>query len=160
MRRPLIAANWKMHLGSTEEALALVRRLRPALSRVEGVEVVLCPPFTVLSLLAEVLRPSPLALGAQTMHWEERGAHTGEISPTMLSGLCTYVILGHSERRAAGGSAEDDAAVNRKAHAALAHGLAPIICVGESAGQRQAEVTRQIVGGQVAAALEHGVIVQ
>ncbi len=153
MRRPLIAANWKMHLGRVEEALAFVRGIRHPLSRVEDVELVLCPPFTVLSALAEVLRPSPISLGAQNMHWEERGAHTGEISPTMLAGLCRYVILGHSERRATGAASEGDAAVGRKAHAALAHGLVPIVCVGESAEGKKAGATHDFVGGQVEAAL-------
>ena len=154
MRRPLIAANWKMHLGRVEEALALVRRVRPRLSRVEGVDIVLCPPFTVLAALSEVLRASPIALGAQNMHWEEGGAHTGDVSPTMLTATCDYVILGHSERRASGGPREDDAAVNRKARAAVRHGLAPIICVGESAEQRAAGVTHEAVGAQVLAALD------
>ena len=81
MRRPLIAANWKMNLGRTEEALALLRRLRPALSAIESVDVAICPPFTVLAALAEVLGHSRIGLGAQTMHWAERGAHTGDVSP-------------------------------------------------------------------------------
>ncbi len=85
MRRPLIAANWKMHLGREEEALGLVRRIRHPLGKIEGVDVVLCPPFTVLALLAEVLGPSPIALGAQNMHWAEQGAHTGEVSGALIS---------------------------------------------------------------------------
>lgn len=153
MRTPLIAANWKMNLGRREEAIGLIRRLRPALGAVRAVEVAICPPFTVLEGVAEVLRASPIALGAQTMHWEESGAHTGEISPAMLVGLCRYVILGHSERRGAGGACEDDAAINRKVHAALAHGLIPIVCVGESLEQKEAGKTHEFVGGQVAAAL-------
>ena len=99
MRMPIIAGNWKMNLGGAEEALAFVRRIRYRLNEIEGVERVLCPPFTVLAPLAEILRPTRIRLGAQTMHWEERGAYTGEISPSMLAGLCQYVILGHSERR-------------------------------------------------------------
>jgi triosephosphate isomerase len=153
MRRPLIAANWKMHLGRAEEALGLVRRIRHPLGKIEGVDVVLCPPFTVLSLLAEVLGPSPIALGAQNMHWAERGAHTGEVSPSMLAGLCQYVILGHSERRASGGSTEDDAAINRKVKAAFGVGLIPIVCVGESGRQREAGATDDVVRAQVLCAL-------
>ena len=153
MRRPLIAANWKMNLGRTEEALALVRRLRPALTAVESVDVAICPPFTVLAALAEVLRNSRIGLGAQTMHWAESGAHTGDISPSMLAGLCDYVILGHSERRASAGPGASDEAVNRKVHAVLEHGLVPIICVGESSAQREAGETHDFVGGQVRAAL-------
>jgi triosephosphate isomerase len=155
MRRQLIAANWKMHVGRTDEALALVRRLRPALTAVESIDVAICPPFTVLATLAEVLRNSRIGLGAQTMHWAERGAHTGDVSPTMLAGLCDYVILGHSERRASAGPGATDEAVNRTARAALEHGIVPIICIGESAAQRDAGETHDFVGGQVRAAL-HG----
>jgi triosephosphate isomerase len=153
MRRPLIAANWKMHLGRPEDALGLVRRIRHPLGKIEGVDVVLCPPFTVLPLLAEVLGPSPIALGAQNMHWAQQGAHTGEVSPSMLAGLCQYVIVGHSERRATGGSTEDDAAINRKVKAAFAAGLIPIVCVGESGEQREAGATDDVVRGQVSRAL-------
>ena len=154
VRRPLIAANWKMNLGSCAEALDLVRKIRHPLSRVTGVEVVLCPPFTVLAGLAEVLRPSSLALGAQNMHWEDGGAHTGEISPSMLSALCEYVIVGHSERRATGSANDDDSAVNRKARAALAAGLTPIVCVGEDLEQNEHGETDTFVGLQVRAALD------
>jgi triosephosphate isomerase len=154
MRRLLIAANWKMHLGRTDEALALVRRLRPPLSAVESVDVAICPPFTVLATLAEVLRNSRIGLGAQTMHWEDAGAHTGDVSPAMLDGLCDYVILGHSERREAAGPSSSDEAINRKVLAALGHGLTPIVCVGESAAQRDAGETHDFVGRQVGAALK------
>ncbi len=148
-RRALIAANWKMHLGRVEEALSFVRRIRAPLGRIEGLDVVLCPPFPVLAALAEVLRPSRIGLGAQNMHWEDTGAYTGDVSPAMLVGTCDHVILGHSERRAAGGPSEDDDAVRRKLAAALSHGLTPIVCVGESAAQREAGQTSTIVGGQV-----------
>jgi triosephosphate isomerase len=154
MRRLLIAANWKMHLGRTDEALALVRRLRPPLGAVESVDVAICPPFTVLAALAEVLRNSRIGLGAQTMHWEDAGAHTGDVSPAMLDGLCDYVILGHSERREAAGPSSSDEAINRKVLAALGHGLTPIVCVGESAAQRDAGETHDFVGRQVGAALK------
>ena len=153
MRRLLIVANWKMHLGRTEEALALVRRLRPALTAADGVDVAICPPFTVLAQLAEVLGNSPIGLGAQTMHWADTGAHTGDVSPAMLSGLCDFVILGHSERRAAAGPSSSDEAINRKVRAALEADLVPIVCVGESAAQREAGETDAFVGGQVRAAL-------
>jgi triosephosphate isomerase len=140
-----------MHLGRVDQALGLVRALRGPLGRIRGADVVLCPPFTVLAALAEVLAPSPTSLGAQTMHWREDGAHTGEISPAMLVGLCEYVILGHSERRASG--AESDGTVNRAVHAALSHGLTPIVCVGENLDEHQAGRTDHVVGAQVAAAL-------
>lgn len=151
MRRPLIAANWKMNLGRADEALALVRRLRPSLSRLEQVEVVVCPPFTVLSPLAEVLASSPIALGAQNVHAEEAGAHTGEVSVSMLAGLCEYVIVGHSERRAAG---ETDADVNAKVLACVENGLTPIVCVGENRAQQEAGDTDATVVGQVVRALD------
>ncbi|MDH3427876.1 MAG: triose-phosphate isomerase [Gemmatimonadota bacterium] len=151
MRRPLIVANWKMNLGCAGEALALLRRLRPALGRLEQIEVVVCPPFTVLGALAEVLIRSPIGLGAQNVHSESAGAHTGEISPLMLADLCEYVIVGHSERRAGG---ETDADVNRKVLACVAHGLTPIVCVGEHEAQREAGDTDAVVGEQVARALD------
>jgi triosephosphate isomerase len=153
MRRPIIAANWKMNLGRVDEALELARRIRSPLSQIRDADVVVCAPFTVLPALSDVLRASPIALGAQNMHWEEDGSHTGEISARMLAGLCGYVILGHSERRAAGGATDDDLTINRKVHAALAHGLVPIVCVGESAEQREAGETHEFVGGQVRAAV-------
>ena len=162
MRYPIVAGNWKMHLGRVDEALAFVRRIRYRLNEIEGVERVLCPPFTALAAVAEVLRPTRIHLGAQTMHWEDRGAYTGEISPAMLAGLCQYVILGHSERRTGrvafpdgeeGASVESDAAVNRKVHAALIHNLTPIVCVGENLAQNEAGQTHEFVGGQVRAAL-------
>jgi triosephosphate isomerase len=153
MRRTLIAANWKMNLGRTDEALALVRRLRPTLAAALSVDVAICPPFTVIAALAEVLGNSRIGLGAQEMHWSDGGAHTGDVSPAMLEGLCDYVILGHSERRASRGASEADDAINRKVRAALEHSLAPIICVGESAAQRDAGQTHDFVGGQVATAL-------
>jgi triosephosphate isomerase len=154
MRRPIIAANWKMNLGRADEAVALVRRLRPRLSRIGGAEVVLCPPVTVLAALAEVLAASPIALGAQNMHWQQRGAHTGEIAPTMLVGLCRWVLIGHSERRASGGASDDDTALNRKLRSALEHGLRPILCIGESAEQRAAGDTRRVLRGQLESGLD------
>jgi triosephosphate isomerase len=162
MRFPIIAGNWKMNLGRVDKALAFVRHIRYPLNQIEGVERVLCPPFTVLAAVAEVLRPTRIGLGAQTMHWEDRGAYTGEVSPAMLAGLCQYVVLGHSERRSGrvaspnsdgGCNVESDAAVNRKVHAALSHGLIPIVCVGEDLAQREAGQTDEFVGGQVRAAL-------
>lgn len=153
MRRTLIAANWKMNLGRADEALALVRRLRPALTDVSSVDVAICPPFTVLAALADVLGNSRIGLGAQTMHWADGGAHTGDVSPGMLRGLCEYVIVGHSERRAAHGPSAADEAVNRTVLAALAHDLTPIVCVGESSAQRDAGETQAFVGRQVRTAL-------
>ena len=149
-RRPLIAGNWKMNLGRQEEARAFVRRIRPALSQLESIEILLCPPFTVLASLAEILSHSPLQLGAQTLHWNDGGAHTGEISPTMLRGLCRYVIIGHSERRAAGESDDD---VHAKVHAALKHDLIPILCFGEDLEQNEAGRTDTVLQSQIRAGL-------
>jgi triosephosphate isomerase len=154
MRRPLIAANWKMNFGRVDEALALVRQLRPPLTAVSSVDVAICPPFTVIPALAEVLGNSSIGLGAQTMHWSESGAHTGAVSPAMLTGVCDYVIVGHSERRASAGATATDEAVNRKVLAALEYDLVPIVCVGENATQREAGETHAFVGGQVCAALK------
>ena len=154
MRQPILAANWKMNLGRPDEALDFVRRIRHPLCELEGVDVVLCPPFTALAAVAEAVRATPIALGAQNMHWEEKGAHTGEISPAMLAPLCRFVILGHSERRATGAMLDDDAAIQRKVRAALAHDLTPIVCVGENAAQKERGETHGWVSGQLAAALE------
>lgn len=152
MRTPLVAANWKMNLGTTSEALDFIRSIRRGLQAVESVEIVLCPPLTVLAAVAELLRASRLGVGAQNMHWEDKGAFTGEISAGMLSHVCRYVILGHSERRATCSETESDVAVNRKVKAALAHGLTPIVCVGENLAENEAGQTEAVVGSQVAAA--------
>jgi triosephosphate isomerase len=152
MRVPVVAANWKMNLGTKSEAVTFVRSIRHGLQAIEGVEIVLCPPFTALTSVAEVLGGSRLGLGAQDMHWEDKGAHTGDISPAMLVGVCRYVILGHSERRATRSESDMDAAINRKVKAALAHGLIPILCVGENLEQNEAGQTETVVGGQVSAA--------
>lgn len=154
MRRPIIAGNWKMYYGRTEEALEFVRQIRSPLSDIKGVDKVVCPPFTVLPAVAEILAPTKIGLGAQNMHWEEQGAQTGEISPTMISGLCQYVIIGHSERRALGGHGERDSAVNLKVKAAYRHALIPILCVGESLEQKEAGETDDFVGKQVRLAFE------
>lgn len=150
MRIPIIAGNWKMH-KTVAEAVLLARQVRQAVADIEGVEVVLGPPFTALSAVEDVITDSDIGLSAQNMHWEEQGAFTGEVSPLMLKGWCDYVILGHSERRQFFG--ETDAGVNRKVKAALAHHLKPIVCVGENLAQNEAGETESYVGGQVKAAL-------
>jgi triosephosphate isomerase len=146
MRRPILAGNWKMNM-TIAEAVDFVRSIRRGLNDVKGADRVLCPPFTALAAVKDVLSATEIALGAQNMHWAEHGAYTGEVSPTMLHELCEYVILGHSERRAYFG--ETDAGVNRKIKAALAHGLVPIVCVGETEAQYDARQTKAVVGGQV-----------
>lgn len=143
-----------MNLGQRQPALDLLGKLIPGLSKLEGIELVVCPPFTVLAQAAELLQSTPIGLGAQNMHWEDSGAHTGEISPSMLAELCQYVILGHSERRATGSRSETDQAINRKLQAALAHGLIPILCLGENLEQNQTGQTHEFVGGQLRSAFE------
>lgn len=155
MRKPLIAANWKMNLGREEQALQLSRRILHNLSEIENCDMVICPPCLVIPILANAIHPlHPVAIGAQNMHWEEKGAHTGEISPTMLAGLCDYVILGHSERRAAGSKDDSDESICKKVHAALVYELTPILCVGENLEQREAGETDAFLRGQVLSALE------
>ena len=154
MRRLLIAGNWKMY-KTPDEAVELVRELKPLLAGVgEDCDVVVCPPFTSLRAVSQVLEGSSIALGAQNMHWESEGAYTGETSPQMiLTCGCTYVILGHSERRQY--FAETDLIVNQKLKVALREGLSPIVCVGESLEQREAGQFEQVVLGQVEAALQN-----
>ncbi len=150
MRTPIIAGNWKMN-KTIGEARQLVSELLPDLALVAGVEKVFCPPFTALASVHDLVLGAGVGLGAQNLYWEPKGAYTGEISPVMLAELCQYVIIGHSERRTYFG--ETDATVNRKAHAALAHGLTPIICVGETLQENQAGQTADVVTRQVRAAL-------
>jgi len=146
MRTPLIAGNWKMH-KTVREAHDLAAGLKTRLAGVEGVDVVVCPPFTALADVGRALAGSPVELGAQDLHWERQGAFTGEISAPMLWDLgCTYVIVGHSERRRLLG--EDDEAVRRKVAAALVNELIPILCVGESLDEREAGRTERIVQTQ------------
>jgi triosephosphate isomerase len=151
LRLPIIAGNWKM-FKTVAEAKTLVSGLAEKLAGVEGVEIVVCPPFTALSSVAELLKDSNIAVGAQDLFWEEEGAFTGEVSPVMLKEIgCKYVIIGHSERRQYFG--ETDEQVNKKAKAALKHGLAPIICVGETLEQHDAGKTETLVASQVEKAL-------
>jgi triosephosphate isomerase len=146
MRTPVIAGNWKMN-KTIEEAVDLVREMRLELNEVQGVDKVLCPPFTALTAVKELLEPTTVKLGAQNMYWEEKGAYTGEISPLMLEELCQYVILGHSERRQYFGETDDG--VNKKIRAALAYNLIPVICVGENLAQNEAGETEAVVSGQI-----------
>jgi triosephosphate isomerase (TIM) len=151
MRMPLCVGNWKM-FGTLAEARPLATGVRDGVRRVKDVEVVLCPPFTALAAVAEILAGTPLKLGAQNCHPEPSGAHTGEIAPPMLGELgCRYVIVGHSERRRE--MTETDDLINRKVRAALAHGLIPILCVGETAEERRQGLTFTTVEGQLRAGL-------
>jgi triosephosphate isomerase (TIM) len=150
MRTPVVAGNWKMN-KSIVEAQDLISALRIPLGAVNGVEKVICPPFTSLMAASKALEGSGIGLGAQNMHWEEKGAFTGEISPAMVNELCGYVILGHSERRAYFG--ETDEIVNRKLMAAQTISLTPIICVGETLDQYESKSTREVVSKQTAQSL-------
>ncbi len=150
MRKPILAGNWKMN-KTVAEAVALVQNMKGELLKVNGVEKVLCPPFMAIPEVAKLVAGTELRLGAQDMYWQDSGAFTGEVSPLMVKEFCQYVIIGHSERRQHFG--ETDETVNRKIKAALAHGLTPIVCVGESLDIRQADQTEKWVAGQVKAAL-------
>jgi triosephosphate isomerase len=154
-RVPLISGNWKMHHNHLE-AITLVQKLGYLLTAedVEAVDVSVHPPFTDLRSVQTVVEADkiPVAVGAQNCHWEDKGAFTGEVAPGMLAKLnVSYVIVGHSERRELFG--EDDEVVNRKALAVLAHGMTPILCVGETLEEREAGSTEAKVVGQVRAGL-------
>jgi triosephosphate isomerase (TIM) len=155
-RRMLIAGNWKMNPATGTDAAALAAELRELVVSVDGVDVVVCPPTVHLGHVRDALRGSAIGVGAQTMHWAESGAYTGETSPLMLTTpvgdpLATHVILGHSERRQYDG--ETDEAVGRKVAAAAAHGLVPIAAIGERLEERQAGEVESVIRRQLGAAV-------
>lgn len=153
MRRPIVAGNWKMHCGPSE-ARKLALEIRNGLmgSRI-AVDVVLCPPHVSLSAVREILQGTRIALGAQNVHWEPSGAWTGEVSAPMLADSgCSYVVIGHSERRQHFG--ETNALVRSRVGAALAAGLQPIVCVGESLEEREAGRTERVVATQLRESLD------
>jgi triosephosphate isomerase len=151
MHIPFIAGNWKMNTTATE-AEQLVLEMLEKLDRIEGAEKVLCPPFVSLVAISMMLQGSSIKLGAQNMYFETEGAYTGEISPLMLSELCEFVILGHSERRWYFG--ETDEIVNKKVKAALANKLKPVLCVGERLAENEAGKTEEVINRQMTAALK------
>ncbi len=152
MRRPMIAGNWKMYKDLTE-AVELTNGIKRGVYRIDNVDIVVCPPFTNLGEVSEMVLNSEVALGAQNCHWEKEGAYTGEVSVGMLKSVgCRYVIIGHSERRKYFG--ETDETVNKKLKASLAGGLIPIVCVGETLEEREASRTIEVVKTQVVGGLK------
>jgi len=166
MRTPLIAGNWKMNMTIADGA-ALARTLKDALRGVTGADAAVCPPFTLLKPIADALGDGNIFLGAQDMLWEEKGAYTGQISGLMLRDVCcSYVIIGHSERRGRFGAVpsgwsdelllafgDNDEVVNRKVHAAFKYELTPIMCCGETIGERERGITDEVVSSQIRAGL-------
>ena len=147
MRKKIIAGNWKMN-KTVAEAESLATAVKRELEAEAKVDVVLCPPFTAINKVSEVISGTQLAVGAQNMHFEASGAYTGEISAEMLrEQYCRYVILGHSERRQYFG--ETDASVNQKTKAALVAGLIPVVCVGETLEEREAGRIEAVITAQI-----------
>ena len=146
-RKKIVAGNWKMN-KSTADAVQLATDIVQELDDFREADVVLCPPYTSLKVVGDVVYDTEIKVGAQNMHWELAGAYTGEISPSMLRDLyCHYVILGHSERRQYFN--ETDEAVNRKAKAAIAATLTPIVCVGETLEEREGDAVEKTIRRQM-----------
>ena len=146
-RLPMIAGNWKMNL-TLAEAAQLVKAIAGGIKGLDGVEVLVAPPFTTLLRVKEAIGKAPILLSGQNMHWEAQGAFTGEVSASMLADAgCTHVILGHSERRTLFG--ETDEIIDRKAASAVKKGLIPIVCIGETLEEREKGLTFQIIERQL-----------
>jgi triosephosphate isomerase len=143
MRKVIIAGNWKLNKTS-REALMLVEELKREVVNIEGIDIVVCPPFTALETVSEAIMETNIALGAQNIYWQDSGAFTGEISAPMLKDLSVkYAIIGHSERRQFFG--ETNETVNKRIRAALSHGLTPIVCVGENLAERESNKTFDVI---------------
>lgn len=147
MRRPVLAGNWKLN-KTIVEAVDLVNKLKAAPLKLDDRTVVVCPPFTALAAVSDALHDSDIAVGGQNLYWEDSGAFTGEISGPMLkSAGCTYVIIGHSERRQFFN--ETNETVNKKIMAALKNHLIPIVCIGETLKEREANRTFDVIKEQI-----------
>jgi triosephosphate isomerase len=152
MRHPFIAGNWKMH-KTVHEAVVYVKEFRSLVKDVENVEIVVAPTFTAIHAAAEAARNSKVGIAGQDLHWEKQGAFTGEVSAQMVREAgAEYVIIGHSERRQYFG--ETDQTVNRRLVAALTAGLIPIVCIGETLEQREAERTLEVLDAQIKAGFD------
>ncbi len=146
MRKPVIAGNWKMY-KTIAETTAFIEKIKPVAEKADHCDVVVAPPFTALAAAAKAAKGSAVRVAGQDVHWDKEGAHTADISPAMLLDAgCTHVIIGHSERRHDHG--ETDENVNRKLKAALAAGLTPIVCVGETLEEREAGRTQEVLARQ------------
>ncbi|MBN1850225.1 MAG: triose-phosphate isomerase [Deltaproteobacteria bacterium] len=153
VRTPLIAGNWKMNLTLTD-SVSLIKSIAEAIQELTNVDVLVTPPYTSLSVVKETIGDARIALGAQNMHWESKGAFTGEISGLMLvEAGCTHVILGHSERRSL--FQETNEMVNKKVKAALEQGLIPIVCIGETLEEREGHQTFDVIQDQLNGSLAH-----
>ena len=149
MRTPLIAGNWKMNT-TIEEAVALVAAMQKELADITGVEKLVCPPFISLKSVSELLADSSIKLGAQNMYYEDKGAFTGEVSPLMIKDVCSYVIIGHSERRQ---YFNDDIYINNKVKAAIEYGINPLLCIGEKLEENESGLTVKVLERQLEQAL-------
>ncbi|MFC1899857.1 triose-phosphate isomerase [Chloroflexota bacterium] len=150
MRRPMIAGNWKMNT-TLDEAVELVLTMREELDQLNNIDTLICPPFTSLSVISELLKEYSTKLGAQNVFYEEKGAYTGEISPVMLADLCDFVIIGHSERRQY--FSETGETINKRIRASLKVGLKPILCIGETLKEKDDGRTKEILNTELASGL-------